>query len=1116
MTQLWDPLWEYVLEDYDHVAEAKAKRRSRSSRNSGSSNRSGGKPSRSSSSRNVQAETKKRNQLQEDQSEASLLNMSMNSWNLFDTNNNDDGTQNEYNKKRSSFKKSGDQRDDDSEQVDWNNDWFSGGRDSKQEEEQAAPAKRKGILRRSESKSSTGSPKNSSRSLVKQASGRSSQDYDDAYGGASGEIKTKKSSGSAGSKKKKGRRSLLKKSPSASSKKLALKQSKSEASQKPSLEQSKSETSNRSASAAREDPDESAGFSEMWDVLTGAAAVPANAAPARNTPFSATHDDDCDDDDHDDDDDDDAAKDEQPSASMTRGKGKRFSLSLRKSNSEGSGLGRERERKDKSVVKVGTNSSYMDQKRTRLFRRKSKQKLVSQQREISDFQETTEIKEVGLNDACVEKKDPTGRNADQNQRSFAEFDPLMMLFEVAGRLDPWAVDSSVADSQSETTASETTGPVDESSEVSTSDIGNTTRGNSDAMGSLLDQPLPSPNAFDPRYAYQPQPARAPEAAYSTEIRLKVNTVGDTLSEEVYNRATPLPGEESEPHTESTPTTEATQFDSAPASESATEPRPSIMSSSTHPSLEESSKPPVSFDELEELGHFPVEKERTGAQPEIPVAREEQERSALPAQDDVVRVPTELHIQKDDHIDDILRDLDAEGYPRSPQRGIWKAVCCSVGKKMNKYDTVNRLGREDAAKVFPTTRMISNGKSRSITGEKADLVNGVMGVPSDDFVHAEGPQSLYAYDYESNEHMDVCYTEMNKKPRGSITVRELGTPPSLSKSSIQDSIVVQVEASTISQTDCMIRQGRWWHDEDEPPLPNTPGVDIVGKVYRIKKTTELEYDLHPRETVLSLTKWGGNSRYQTIHPNELVKVPDGLDPAEIACLPETYLTAFQCLHMGQSGSRRYRDNSLKGKSILILGCMSNNVGKAIIELALNAGVANIYATSKKKHWKTLISYGVLPLSPEPMEWIHRIEGTVDLVLAPNGAVREDVTPVHFRALRPKQGQLILCGHRSVGSDIPINDWKKDQYAFSCGRNKALTNILNKSYAYDVYESWDDKLDLCKKDLTHLLLLLEQGALKPEVLDRLPLSKVAKAQDLLESKRLPGFLICEPWMRGKKRA
>ena len=84
------------------------------------------------------------------------------------------------------------------------------------------------------------------------------------------------------------------------------------------------------------------------------------------------------------------------------------------------------------------------------------------------------------------------------------------------------------------------------------------------------------------------------------------------------------------------------------------------------------------------------------------------------------------------------------------------------------------------------------------------------------------------------------------------------------------------------------------------------------------------------------------------------------------------------------------------------------------------------------------------------------------------------------------------------------------------NKALSKILTKSYAYDVYEEWERNLELCKKDLTHLLTLLEGRVIKPEVLDRLPLTKIGKAHDLLESKRLPGFLVCEPWMRSKKRA
>jgi NADPH:quinone reductase-like Zn-dependent oxidoreductase len=301
------------------------------------------------------------------------------------------------------------------------------------------------------------------------------------------------------------------------------------------------------------------------------------------------------------------------------------------------------------------------------------------------------------------------------------------------------------------------------------------------------------------------------------------------------------------------------------------------------------------------------------------------------------------------------------------------------------------------------------------------------------------------------------------------------------------------------------------------LTNTPGVDIVGKVFQVKPRVGIQHDLKPSQAVLSLTKWGGNSRYMAVDPAKVVKIPDGIDPAEAACIPETYLTAFQVLHFGQTGQIRYEKSSLRGKSVLIVGSMANNLGKAIIELALDAGVANIYATAKKKHWKTLISFGIMPLSQEPLEWISRLEGTIDLVLASNGGLREDITPIHYQTLRPKTGRLIMCGHRVVGNDFRIEDWDDERpTSLVCSKQKEFTKMMHRYHCYDVYEQWDRRLELCKRDLEHLLKLLQQGIIKPKILDRIPLSKVARAHELLETKRLSGFLICEPWMRSKKRA
>ena len=98
-----------------------------------------------------------------------------------------------------------------------------------------------------------------------------------------------------------------------------------------------------------------------------------------------------------------------------------------------------------------------------------------------------------------------------------------------------------------------------------------------------------------------------------------------------------------------------------------------------------------------------------------------------------------------------------------------------------------MGKTDIAEVFPSSRLVVDGESHSIV-----KVDGVMGLPSDHLERLKGPQSLYAYDYDSSEHMDVSYAKSNQKPRENISVRRLGLPPSLSLSLTGENIVIQVE------------------------------------------------------------------------------------------------------------------------------------------------------------------------------------------------------------------------------------------------------------------------------------------------------------------------------------
>jgi NADPH2:quinone reductase len=313
---------------------------------------------------------------------------------------------------------------------------------------------------------------------------------------------------------------------------------------------------------------------------------------------------------------------------------------------------------------------------------------------------------------------------------------------------------------------------------------------------------------------------------------------------------------------------------------------------------------------------------------------------------------------------------------------------------------------------------------------------------------------------------------------------------------------------VSQTDCFIRRGEWW-GRRQVPLPNTPGVDIVGKLYRIDKESAQRTSLKKGDRVLSLTKWGGNSRYLSVDPEKLVKVPESIDPAEAACLVETYLTAFQLLHYSQSPGTRYRKTSLKGKTFLIIGAMTPNMGRAIAQLAAFAGTDVIYATSKSKHFQQLTSLGFVPLSLDPADWLDKLKGRVDLIIS----LGEAVTPLAYKLIKAT-GEIVIATNSEVDFAPDVELIRQPASKLICARGEAQRK--SRTHLYDVYEVWDRDLGRCKKDLAHLVTLLEMRAIVPHVLDRIPLGKVARAQEIIESKRLSGFLVCEPWLLAKARA
>jgi NADPH:quinone reductase-like Zn-dependent oxidoreductase len=316
-----------------------------------------------------------------------------------------------------------------------------------------------------------------------------------------------------------------------------------------------------------------------------------------------------------------------------------------------------------------------------------------------------------------------------------------------------------------------------------------------------------------------------------------------------------------------------------------------------------------------------------------------------------------------------------------------------------------------------------------------------------------------------------------------------------------------QASTISNTDCRTRRDGWLGNK-RIELPNTPGVDIVGKIYRIDHESSKQLGLSKGDRIVSLVSQGGNSRFLPVNPTSLVKISEKVDPAEAVCLVETYLTAFQTLHHNQSFLTRYRKNSLLGKTILVIGGMSAIMARSMSQLAQYAGCKATFATSQKRDFKNLSENGILPLPLDPVEWWEQLAGAVDILIS----LDEEVIPLHHKLLKLDGTVVVSSTH--FHEDLLNEGIQTSQRKLIC--STAKSRALSQTTRYDLYEEWEANPGRVKKDLAYLIDLLEKRKVIPKVIDRVPLEKVAEIQELLEKRRAKGHYVCEPWLVSKSRA
>jgi len=290
--------------------------------------------------------------------------------------------------------------------------------------------------------------------------------------------------------------------------------------------------------------------------------------------------------------------------------------------------------------------------------------------------------------------------------------------------------------------------------------------------------------------------------------------------------------------------------------------------------------------------------------------------------------------------------------------------------------------------------------------------------------------------------------------------------------------IRILATAVCQDDVAIRVG------NRPFLkkpPFVPGYSFIGIIDAIGEGVR---DVKVGDRVAALTKYGSHAEAIYWDANELVPVPESLDPAEAVTLVLNYLVAYQVLH---------RVVQVKtGDKVLLIGA-SGGVGTAFLQLGRLAGLGMYGLASPSKH-HILAEYGASPIDYHTQDFvdvIRRVEPEgIDYVF--NG-MGEEYFERGLAVLR-RGGVLVHYGAPQSLAHFVLLVAKL-----------LLYNLLPNGKSIEGYGTHRLGVDLFKEDWTTLFRLLEEGKIKPILAGKYPLLEAVKAYGLLESGQVTGNLV-----------
>lgn len=286
------------------------------------------------------------------------------------------------------------------------------------------------------------------------------------------------------------------------------------------------------------------------------------------------------------------------------------------------------------------------------------------------------------------------------------------------------------------------------------------------------------------------------------------------------------------------------------------------------------------------------------------------------------------------------------------------------------------------------------------------------------------------------------------------------------------------------------QARYGQTPIAPKVPFVPGYAVIGDVAAVggpaRSSGEGVSSIAVGNRVAALTIFGGYAEYITLGEEDLIPIPDGLDPAEAVTLILNYIVAYQTLH---------RSAKVKaGDKVLIIGA-SGGVGTALLELGKLAELGMYGIASKSKH-QILTKYGATPIDYHTQDFVGVIRQA-----EPEGldAVFDGMVWNYL----DRGFSLLRRGGTWVQYGNPLS--------FS-GLLRLLSkliwlNVLPNGRSLKLYGTTTSKFGRGRylEDWATLFKLLGEGEIKPIIMKKYLILEAARANVLLESGQVIGNVV-----------